>query len=86
MKWYKKITLVFLLFLIFINFNYAEDSISSNVEESFGLDSYIDEISGFIEDRGIDNIDLSTIAKELVSGNGINYKSLFSKILSIFAN
>lgn len=89
MRVYKKIVIAFLLFFCLYDVVIAEESIendiTTSVSETFGIDSYIDTINGYVESSGEYNIDLATIAEELVSAEGINYKGIIVKIISAFS-
>lgn len=55
------------------------------VGESFGLDSYLNEVQNCMKDYGVENININEISKDLLSGEGFNYKNIFSVIVSSFA-
>lgn len=89
MKELKKIVIVFLLFFCLYDVVIAEDSIensiTTSVSENFGIDSYIDTINGYVKSSGEYNIDLATIAEELISVDGVDYKGIVVKIISAFS-
>lgn len=89
MKWYKKIILVVIMFISFFNIVVAEESVENNikenVEESFGIDTYINEVSEYVKSSGLEGIDLSSIAQDLITTKGLDYKSIVVKIISLFS-
>lgn len=89
MKWYKKIILVAIMFISFFNIVVAEESVENNikenVEESFGIDTYINEVSEYVKSSGLEGIDLSSIAQDLITTKGLDYKSIVVKIISLFS-
>lgn len=89
MKWYKKITIVFLIFTSFFSVviaeNTIENEITKNVEESFGVDNYLNTINEYIKSSGVEDIDISSIAKDLVSTKGMDYKGIISSVISLFS-
>lgn len=89
MKWCKKVAAIFIIFCFSLESMMAEESIENdikaNVGENFGIDSYIGTISEYVEASGDYNIDLSDIAKDLVSTDGLDYKGIIIKIMSVFS-
>lgn len=89
MKWYKKIILVAIMFISFFNIVVAEESVENNikenVEESFGIDTYLNEVNEYVKSSGLEGIDLSSIAQDLITTKGLDYKSIVVKIISLFS-
>lgn len=89
MKWYKKIILVVIMFISFFNIVVAEESVENNikenVEESFGIDTYLNEVNEYVKSSGLEGIDLSSIAQDLITTKGLDYKSIVVKIISLFS-
>ena len=89
MKWYKKIIIITMIFLGVINIVSAEEFVQNSVKESIGqnfeMDSYLSTMNGYIESSGIDNIDLSEVARSLISTDGLDYKGIITKIIVAFS-
>ena len=89
MKWYKKIIIITMIFLGVINIVSAEDFVQNSIKESIGqnfeMDSYLSTMNGYIESSGIDNIDLSEVARSLISTDGLDYKGIITKIIVAFS-
>jgi stage III sporulation protein AE len=54
------------------------------VDDSYNLSSYVNTINEYVQDTGIEGISLNSISKDLISNGSIDYKSIFSKLASLF--
>lgn len=89
-----KINRVFMVivfsFLIFFTFStiHAEEIYKQvaieEIGESFGLNSYLTNIQECMKNYGIENVDIKKISSSLISGEGLDYKSIFSILVSSF--
>ncbi len=71
----KKILIIFLVFIISQNYIYAKE------DEYFNkLDGYVNEIEKHLENNSVENLDLNLIKNDLIKGNGINKKHVFTSI------
>ena len=90
MKKNKIIIAVFIIFAFLsisvVQAEEVEENITlEQVGESFGLDSYLSEVQNCMKDYGVENININDISKDLLSGEGFDYKNIFSAIVSSFA-
>ena len=90
MKKNKIIIAVFIIFTFLsisvVQAEEVEENITlEQVGESFGLDSYLSEVQNCMKDYGVENININDISKDLLSGEGFDYKNIFSVIVSSFA-
>ena len=90
MKKNKIIIAVFIIFAFLsisvVQAEEVEENITlEQVGESFGLDSYLSEVQNCMKDYGVENININDISKDLLSGEGFDYKNIFSVIVSSFA-
>ena len=81
--------IVCLLFIVlfFKNVQAEEINMQSAVEEigeSYGLNSYMNEIQNCINEYKIDDYSINDIKTKLLSGSGIDYKNLLTIIVSSF--
>lgn len=89
----KKNKIIIAIFIIFaflsisvVQAEEVEENITlEQVGESFGLDSYLSEVQNCMKDYGVENININDISKDLLSGQGFDYKNIFSVIVSSFA-
>lgn len=89
MKWYKKIIIITMIFLGVINIvsaeEFAQNSVKESIGQNFEMDSYLSTMNGYIESSGIDNIDLTEVARSLISTDGLDYKGIITKIIVAFS-
>lgn len=76
------IILTFLLLFYFNNYIVA-DSTVEDVREEYNLESYVESINRFVEEEGINEIDLKEISKSLFDGSSLDYGGVISKLLEL---
>ncbi len=92
----KKIVItIYILSLLFsLNYTYAEEStkgsnendVNKNVSESYELDEYVSVLDEYVQNSGVDGINIRNISEDLINNKGISYDTLIAKIISVFSN
>lgn len=77
---------IFLLIFPTILAEEIEPSYAEVLDEGIGLDSYIRTVNESVKSSGIEGIDFSSIAEDMISSKGINYKGILLKLISIFSS
>lgn len=76
------IILTFLLLFCFNNYVVA-DSTVEDIKEEYDFESYVESINRFVEEEGINGIDLKEISKSLFDGSSLDYGGVISKLLEL---
>ena len=86
-----KILFVLLILLVFNikTYIYSEEkdqsSITKDVSNSYNLDEYISTINDNVNKISDENIDLATIANNMLMGKNTDYNSIISKVVKLFS-
>ncbi|MDD3303733.1 MAG: stage III sporulation protein AE [Clostridia bacterium] len=81
---------VIVTFGLFVTNVYAEEQetipdVKENLAQDLNLEDYISTIDEYVKKSGLEDVDISSITKELMSSSTIDYNSLIGKVLGAFS-
>ena len=61
------------------------DIVKDTLNEGLGFDEYLSSMESYIQESGLEDIDIAGMAEDLVSDKGVDYQNLLVKVISFFS-